>query len=94
MVARKTKDEFSIMNFFKMGFGLGLGLLLSQIIYMMIAVAFFMSGLYLLTKERKKSKEEKSDMNIIGAYVLMALGTVFGLGLGFNFILSNFESDF
>lgn len=96
MVAKKMtdSDSFSIKDYIKIGFGIGVGSNLASMIYIFIGMLFFFPGLYLLSKERKKTKEEQNKTNMIIAYVLMALGALFGLGLGFNFIASGFIEDF
>lgn len=78
----------------KMGFGLGLGSMLAAMVYVFIGLLFFIPGLMLLGKERKKAKEEQNNTNIAIAYLLMILGAIFGLGMGFNFIATNLISEF
>jgi|LakMenE18May11ns_1017448.scaffolds.fasta_scaffold9958273_9 hypothetical protein len=79
---------------FKFGLGAGLGAGISTMIFIILGLAFFFPGLYLLSQERKKPKDKQNQSNIIGAYILMGLGVVFGMGIGAGFLFSNFMEDF
>jgi hypothetical protein len=48
----------------------------------------------LLSRERKKKKDQQSEALLITAYVLMALGCIVGLGMGASFIFSNLMEEF
>jgi hypothetical protein len=70
-------------NYFYMGFGVGLGFIVVQIIFSFIAIALFISGFILLKREQKK-KEKGEPVNNglkIFAYVLMGLAVVFAIFL-------------
>jgi len=80
MAKRKvSNNNSSIWDFFKMGFGLGLGYIVVQIIMSIIALIFFISGFYMLKKEQAKVKkgEEANNTNKIIAYILMFIGGIF-----------------
>lgn len=78
-------------NFVKFGFGIGFGVHLSSIIFLLIGGALFILGIFLLSNERKK--KEKNNSLFITAYVLMFLGMVLGLGMGASFLFSNLLQD-
>ena len=48
----------------------------------------------MLSAERKKKKKDQYDNKLIIAYVLMGRGVIMGLGMGANFLFSNFMEDF
>jgi hypothetical protein len=79
---------------FKFGLGAGLGAGISTMVFILLGMAFFIPGVILLSSERKKPNEEKSEGKLIGAYVLMGLGAILGLGMGASFIFSNLLQDF
>lgn len=94
MVAKRTKDSFGMKNYVKAGFGLGAGSMLASMIFVFIGMLFFFPGLVLLSNERKKPQEEQNKTNMKIAYVLMIIGAIFGMGMGFNFIASGIMEDF
>ncbi len=59
-----------------------------------VALLFFIPGLLMLSAERKKKKKDQYDNKLIIAYVLMGRGVIMGLGMGANFLFSNFMEDF
>jgi uncharacterized membrane protein len=66
-----------------MGFGLGLGFMVVEIIFTIIAIAFFISGYLLLKREQAKEKKgEKANGGLkVLAYILMFLGAIFAIFL-------------
>lgn len=84
----KSKAPSSIMEFMKIGFGVGIGSRLAGIIFIFIAMIFFIPGFILLLKEKEKPKTEQSNTIKIFAFVLMMIGSIIGIGMGFNSILS------
>lgn len=85
----------SIWEFFKMGFGVGLGYIVVQIIMTIIALIFFISGFIMLRKEQAKVKkgEEANNTNKIIAYILMFIGGIFLTFLLF-FVISDLGGEF
>lgn len=87
MVRKQTRSVSSnsntIGNFFKMGFGLGLGFMAVQIITTTIALLFFVSGYVILKQQQAKEKkgEKASEGLKILAYILMFIGAIFALFL-------------
>ncbi len=80
-----------VKNAFKFGFSAFSGMFAAQAIFLLIGLALFVPGLYLLSKERKK---EKSQQNLIPAYVLMGIGMVLGLGMGSGVFFGNLMANF
>ena len=70
----------------KTGFGLGIGLSLANIIFVLIGMAFFIPG-FLMFKNSSSDKKESSSQ--IGGMVLMTLGVVIMGGLGFGVLLDS-----
>ena len=98
MAKRKSNNSnqgSSIWEFFKMGFGLGLGYIVVQIIMTIIALIFFISGFIMLRKEQAKVKkgEEANNTNKIIAYILMFIGGIFLTFLLF-FVISDLGGEF
>lgn len=73
----------SIKSYAKMGFGLGLGVAASQILYLAIGLLLFVWGLSLLKDARR------GRGNMVVAYTVMGLGVVVGLGLGAGIFFDN-----
>jgi len=88
MVKNKTinkshKSSNTIGEYFKIGFGLGLGFMVVQIITTIIALIFFISGFLILKREQakeKKGEKASSGMKIL-AYILMFIGAIFAIFL-------------
>lgn len=89
----KSKS-LGILNYAKPAFGLGLGIMGSFILYMFIAVIFFVPGFILVKKEHTKSKDKQSDMTKGLGYALMGLGMIFGLGFGAGIFFSELGGEF
>jgi uncharacterized membrane protein len=81
----------AVANAFKFGFGAFSGMFAAKAIFLLVGLVLFVPGLYLLSKERKK---EKSQQNLIPAYVLMGLGMVLGLGMGSGVFFENLMANF
>jgi hypothetical protein len=79
----------SMKTLIKTGLGLGIGLFLSRIIFILIGLAFFIPG-YIMFK--KADKEESGSQ--IGGMVLMGLGVVIMGGLGFGALLESADDMF
>lgn len=90
----RSRKSPSLMNYAKPAFGIGLGMLGSFVVYMFIAIIFFVSGFVLLKKEKAKPKEKQSDVMKGVAYALMALGMIFGLGFGGGIFFSELGGEF
>jgi len=81
-----ARNTVSMKSLIKTGFGLGIGLSLANIIFILIGMAFFIPG-YLMFKKASSDKKESSSQ--IGGLVLMALGVAIMGGLGFGALLDS-----
>lgn len=81
------------MSMARPGFALGLGVYAAIIVYMLIAVSFFIGGFVLLKTEQKKPKNNQNTGLIVLAYILMIIGCIVGLGFGAGEILSNLSNS-
>lgn len=88
------KNNSNMKEYVKLGFGVGIGSMLASMIFIFIGMLFFIPGLILLNKERKKPLNEQNDTNKKLAYLLMIIGSIIGFGMGFNFIATNSFEDF
>jgi len=75
-------------NLVKSGFGLGVGLIGAQMIFLLLGALFFFWGLI----EREKAR--KNGTSLVLPYALMVLGMVLGLGLGFGVIADGLTENF
>lgn len=78
----------SLKNLVKTGFGLGVGLIGAQMIFLLLGAVFFFLGMI----ERQKAL--KNGTSLVLPYALMILGMVLGLGLGFGVIASDVMQNF
>lgn len=90
------KQNNSIMEYMRLGFGLGLGSIFAVMIFIVLGLIFFIPG-FILVKREKKNEKEKKEVNeglkILG-YILMAIGVILGLGLGFGSLLGEIGGEF
>jgi uncharacterized membrane protein YedE/YeeE len=91
MPSKKSGSWFK--SAFTFGLGAGLGAGISTMLFIVLGLLFFIPGVLLLAKERKKPKDKQQQSMFILAYVLLVLGAIFGLGMGANFIFSNLMED-
>jgi hypothetical protein len=78
----------SLKNLVKTGFGLGVGLIGAQMIFLLLGSVFFFWGLI----EREKAR--KNGTSLVMPYALMILGMVLGLGLGFGVVAEGLTNNF
>jgi hypothetical protein len=71
----------------KTGFGLGIGLSLANIVFILIGMLFFIPGFILFRSS--SSDKEKGNNSQIGGIVLMGIGVAIMGGLGFGFLLDS-----
>jgi hypothetical protein len=71
----------------KTGFGLGLGLFASQVVFVALGLAFFIPGLLLV--RQGQGKEDKSSGSYIGGMILLVLGVILMGGFGLGAIMDN-----
>jgi len=75
----------NMKNLIKTGFGLGIGIMASQIIFLIIGAALFIPG-YVMYNQNKK---DKSNQTV--PLVLMGIGVIIMGGFGFGIFLSYLE---
>lgn len=73
---------------FRFGFGAGLGIHLSSLIFVFLGMLLLIPGIYLIARENKKEKKDRSTTNIWIGIVLMVIGVILGLGMGASFVFS------
>jgi hypothetical protein len=79
-----ARNTLSLKSLIKTGFGLGIGFGLSEIIFVLIGLAFFVPGYLMYTKS--KSEKDTSGSSTMGI-VLMVIGIAITGGLGFGTFL-------
>ena len=95
-MVKKTRTPTPMMNYMRVGFGLGIGWIGSFILMMFVAMLFFIPGFILLQREQakeKKGEEANGTMKIV-AYILMGLGVILGLGFGGGVLLEELGGEF
>jgi len=90
MVARgKGIFGASIRDYMRLGFGTALGSLLAMLIFIAIGMTLFIIGYVMFAKEKKKEGKDQSQARKIGGLILMGVGCLVGLGLGFPVLLES-----
>ena len=82
----------TLRSLVKTGFGLGLGVMASQIVFIIIGAAFFIPGFILFTSQKKKT--DKNSTEQISGLVLMGIGVVIMGGIGFSYFMEDLGSMF
>ena len=77
----------TIMSLARTGFGLGVGLMGAQVLFMLIGALIFIPG-YLLLDSARKEQPPSTSKRITGL-VLMGLGVLIMGGVGFGFLMEN-----
>jgi|LauGreSuBDMM15SN_2_FD.fasta_scaffold17138_1 predicted transporter len=85
-----ARGSNSLRGLIKTGFGLSIGLMLGQILFILLGLAFFVPG-YMLYMKDKKSPD---STNKILSIALMVIGVIIMGGLGFGFLLDNMSDMF
>jgi len=78
-----------IKNYIKMGFGLGTGVFLAQILFILLGLAFFLPGLSLVQNSKGESQEKKTSY--YSGIALMVVGVAIMGGLGFGVLMDNID---
>lgn len=76
----------SLKSLVKTGFGLGIGVYLAQIVFLLIGAAFFFPG-YLMLQDRNRKNAGASEK--IVPFLLMGIGVVIMGGVGFGLLVEN-----
>ena len=76
----------SFKSLVKTGFGLGIGVYLAQIVFLLLGAALFIPG-YTMLQQKNRDKSPNSEKVL--PLILMALGVVIMGGVGFGLLLDN-----
>jgi glucose uptake protein GlcU len=84
-----ARNSMSLKSLIKTGFGIGIGVSLSQMIFLLVGLAFFIPGYLMYSK-----KSDKNDSGSkTGGIILMVVGVVLMGGLGFGTLLDSLGDD-
>jgi hypothetical protein len=74
----------TLKSYIKEGFGLGVGVSLSFMLFLAASIGFVLGGYFMFAKEQAKKKNggKPNTTNEIIGIVLMVIGCVIGLGFG------------
>jgi len=75
----------TLKTMIKQGFGLGIGFISAQVIFIFVGILFFIPGYLLFVSQEKKTDPTVSKQ--ISGLVLMLLGVVLAGGIGFGFLI-------
>ena len=89
-MARGSNTNSSLRGLIKTGFGLSIGLMLGQILFILLGLAFFVPGYMLYIKDKKSPDSTNKILSI----ALMVIGVIIMGGLGFGFLLDNMSDMF
>jgi hypothetical protein len=81
----------SLKNLVKTGFGLGLGLYLAQIVFLIIGAAIFFPG-FVMLQEKNKNSAPASEK--ILPFIMMTVGVIIMGGVGIGILAENLEDVF
>jgi len=82
----------TLKSLMKTGFGLGLGVMAAQIVFLLIGAAFFIPGFILFTSQKKKT--DKNTTEQVSGIVLMGIGALIMGGIGFSYFMDDLGSLF
>lgn len=81
-VGRGVRKGGAFGDFVVAGFGLSIGSFAAVMIFLIIAMLFFIPGFIIVMKQRKLEKEKRSTGQLVTGYILMGIGVIVGLGFG------------
>jgi len=73
-----------LSSLIKTGFGLGIGVFFSQILFLLIGAAFFVPGYLMFVKQQNEENPDQTN-NLI----LMGIGVLLMGGIGFSLLMEN-----
>jgi hypothetical protein len=79
----------TLKTMIKQGFGLGIGFISAQVIFILVGILFFVPG-YLLFVSQEKKKDPSVSKQISGL-VLMIVGVALAGGIGLGFLVDAFN---
>jgi len=82
----------TLRSLIKTGFGLGLGVMAAQIVFIIIGAAFFIPGFILFRGQQ--NKKDKDTTQQISGIVLMGIGALIMGGIGFSYFMDDLGSMF
>jgi hypothetical protein len=82
-----ARNTISMKSLIKTGFGVGIGIALSQMIFIAIGLVFFVPG-YIMFSKSSSDKKKSSGLQITGI-VLMGIGLVIMGGFGFGLFMDS-----
>jgi hypothetical protein len=77
----------SLRSLAKVGFGLGIGVMAAQIVFLLVGAAIFIPGYLMVTGQKKEARP--SEATRITGLVLMGIGVLIMGGVGFGFLMEN-----
>ena len=80
-----------LKSLIKTGFGVGIGVLAAQMIFVLIGLAFFVPGYIMFNKEKK---DNTTTSGKIGGIVLMGIGVVLMGGIGLGLFMDDLDDMF
>jgi hypothetical protein len=86
----KNSGTNSLRSLIKTGFGLSIGFMLGQVLFIFIGLAFFLPGYFMYMKNKKSP----DSSNKIFSIILMAIGVIIMGGVGFGLLLDNMGDMF
>jgi hypothetical protein len=84
-----ARNSISMKSLIKAGFGVGIGVSLSQIIFLLIGSAFFIPGYLMYSKKSDKDSSGSKTRGII----LMVVGVALMGGIGFGTLIDTLGDD-
>ena len=78
----------TLRNLVKTGFGLGLGLYLAQLVFLVIGAAIFFPGFVML---QEKNKQNAPSSEKILPFVMMTVGVIIMGGVGIGLLADSLE---
>jgi riboflavin transporter FmnP len=79
-----------LKSLIKTGFGIGIGVIAAQMIFILLGLAFFVPGYIMFKKEKK----DTTSGNAIGGIILMGIGVVLMGGVGLGLFINEIDDLF
>lgn len=82
----------TVLSLARTGFGLGLGVMAAQIVFLLVGAAIFIPGYLMFVKS--KDEKQKNTATQVTSIIMMAIGVLIMGGIGFSFLMENLEGFF
>ena len=79
-----------LKSLIKTGFGIGIGVIAAQMIFILLGLAFFVPGSIMVKTEKK----DTTSGNAIGGIILMGIGVVLMGGVGLGLFINEIDDLF